>query len=197
MAGAAPDPLEHVGLVKAIARFYRGRGLEPEDLVQEGLLGLLRACQRYDGRGGTPFPAFAALVIRRAIGDATIAQAFPVRLPYHRHRRLRRTRARGGVPRAMQETGPGGRGTPLADLAVAPAEGRAEADDRARLRAAVDALPPRERVVIRLRYGLRGGPPRTLAEVGAATGRSRQLIQQWEARALRRLRRALGPDAIG
>lgn len=190
MAGAAPDPLEHVGLVKAIARFYRGRGLEPEDLVQEGLLGLLRACERYDGRGGTPFSAYAALVIRRAIERALVDQAFPIRVPNHLRGRLE-------PPRGRQEPGPGGPGIPLADLAVAPAGARAEADDRARLRAAVDALPPRERVVIRLRYGLRGGPPRTLAEVGAATGRSRQLIQQWEARALRRLRRALGPDAIG
>lgn len=190
MGGAGPDPLAHEGLVKVIAPRYRGRGLDLDDLVQEGFVGLIRACARYDGRGGTPFSAYAALVIRRAIERALVDQAFPIRVPNHLRGRLE-------PPRGRQEPGPGGPGIPLADLAVAPAGARAEADDRARLRAAVDDLPPRERAVIRLRYGLRAGPPRTLAEIGAMTGRSRQLIQQWEARALRRLRLALDPDATG
>jgi RNA polymerase sigma factor (sigma-70 family) len=49
-------------------------------------------------------------------------------------------------------------------------------------------LEPRERDVLRLRYGLDRGDPRTLEEVGDAFGLTRERIRQIEARALSKLR---------
>jgi RNA polymerase sigma factor (sigma-70 family) len=49
-------------------------------------------------------------------------------------------------------------------------------------------LDPRERDVLRLRYGLDRGEPRTLEEVGSAFGLTRERIRQIEARALSKLR---------
>ena len=62
----------------------------------------------------------------------------------------------------------------------------------AMLPAAVDRLlaelEPRERDVLRLRYGLGRGDPRTLEEVGAALGLTRERIRQIESRAMAKLR---------
>jgi len=52
----------------------------------------------------------------------------------------------------------------------------------------LDGLDPRERDVLRLRYGLDRGEPRTLEEVGAAFGLTRERIRQIEGRALGKLR---------
>lgn len=51
-------------------------------------------------------------------------------------------------------------------------------------------LPLRERVVIRLRFGLDGGRPRTLEEIGQRLGLTRERIRQLEAQALEKLRHA-------
>ena len=50
-------------------------------------------------------------------------------------------------------------------------------------------LPPREEKVLRLRYGLDDGRPRTLEEVGKEFNVTRERIRQIEAKALRKLRR--------
>ena len=52
----------------------------------------------------------------------------------------------------------------------------------------LDTLTPREEMVIRLRYGIDDGHPRTLEEVGKAFGVTRERIRQIEAKALRKLR---------
>jgi DNA-directed RNA polymerase sigma subunit (sigma70/sigma32) len=50
------------------------------------------------------------------------------------------------------------------------------------------ALDERERGILRLRYGLDGGPPRTLDQVGRQFGLTRERIRQIEARAMSKLR---------
>jgi RNA polymerase primary sigma factor len=57
------------------------------------------------------------------------------------------------------------------------------------VRYALDVLPERERQVIEMRYGLSGGQPRTLEEVGAAFGVTRERIRQIENNTLRKLQK--------
>jgi len=52
----------------------------------------------------------------------------------------------------------------------------------------INSLTPREQKVIRLRYGIDDGKPRTLEEVGRIFGVTRERIRQIEAKALRKLR---------
>ena len=52
----------------------------------------------------------------------------------------------------------------------------------------LDTLTPREERVLRLRYGIDDGKPRTLEEVGRVFNVTRERIRQIEAKALRKLR---------
>ena len=58
-------------------------------------------------------------------------------------------------------------------------------------RAVGDRLPPQEKLVITLRYGLEGHPPHRQREVAAVTGISRSYVSRIEKRALQKLRSAL------
>jgi RNA polymerase sigma factor (sigma-70 family) len=68
-------------LVHSTARRYRTEGLEQADLLQEGIVGLLRALQRYDPARGVPFAAFAAWWIRQSLQEARSDFMRPMRLP--------------------------------------------------------------------------------------------------------------------
>lgn len=68
-------------LVHATARRYQTEGLEQADLLQEGVVGLLRALQRYDPARGVPFAAFATWWIRQSLQEARSDFMRPMRLP--------------------------------------------------------------------------------------------------------------------
>ena len=68
-------------LVQSIARRYRTEGLEQADLLQEGIVGLLRALQRFDPERGVPFAAYASWWIRQSLQEARSDFIRPVRLP--------------------------------------------------------------------------------------------------------------------
>jgi RNA polymerase primary sigma factor len=57
------------------------------------------------------------------------------------------------------------------------------------VRRALNALPPRERQVIEMRYGLGGGRPKTLEEVGRAFNVTRERIRQIENNTLKKLQK--------
>ncbi|GMR11789.1 MAG: RNA polymerase sigma factor RpoD [Anaerolineae bacterium] len=71
--------------------------------------------------------------------------------------------------------------------AEAPAEAASEALMFQGLRDALESLPPRESVVLQLRYGLADGKAYTLQEVGQKLGVTRERARQIEAQAVRRL----------
>ena len=75
------------------------------------------------------------------------------------------------------------------DSAVGPDELAVAAVGREALEQVLNALPERERQVLILRFGLDSGTPRTLEEVGAVMGFSRERARQVERAALAALRR--------
>ena len=67
---------------------------------------------------------------------------------------------------------------------------------RAVLDRAIVHLTERERAIIESRYGTRGQPAKTLEEIGQLIGLTRERVRQIEARALEKLRAAIGPEAM-
>lgn len=74
------------------------------------------------------------------------------------------------------------------DDAQAPADAAAYLLLKEQLEDVLETLTPREKKVLRLRFGLDDGRPRTLEEVGQVFGVTRERIRQIEAKALRKLR---------
>jgi RNA polymerase primary sigma factor len=72
--------------------------------------------------------------------------------------------------------------------AVAPDEAVADQMLKEQVEKVLDSLEGREERVLRLRFGLDDGRPRTLEEVGSEFGLTRERIRQIEAHALRKLR---------
>ena len=65
------------------------------------------------------------------------------------------------------------------------------------VRRLVARLPGRQRQIIELRYGLDGGEPRTLAEVGLVFNVTRERIRQLERQSLKELRASAGAELLG
>ena len=197
------------------------------DLVQDGMLGLIDAVERYDEGRGIKFETFAERRVRGAMIDALRRGAWPRGI-----RRVRREletarqklrRELGGEPSladlanhigtdeaslgrtinrisVIESTSP--LATPetveSADLPPVLTPSETPAPDRVceetevnnRVRAAIAALPGRERKIIGLYYY----GDATMKQIGAEIGVNESRVSQLHARAIRRLRERLAPD---
>jgi RNA polymerase sigma factor (sigma-70 family) len=92
-------------MIFRVARRYAGGDLEIADLVQEGVIGVVRAVDRFDASRGVPFAAYASWWLRQSMQQAIAEQSRAVRLPTHVLRDIHSLReARGDVLAATGRT---------------------------------------------------------------------------------------------
>jgi RNA polymerase primary sigma factor len=123
-------------LVVSQARRYQGLGLPLEDLVQEGMLGLIRAVEKFDWRRGFKFSTYGTLWIRQAIQRGLQNSGRTIRIPVHvaqRQVKVRKVESELGAKLSRDPTD-----EEIAEVAELPVEQVTEIRELARSLASLD-----------------------------------------------------------
>ncbi|XP_010275189.1 PREDICTED: RNA polymerase sigma factor sigA-like [Nelumbo nucifera] len=80
--------MSNVRLVMSIAHKYDNMGAEMADLVQGGLIGLLRGIEKFDSSKGCKISTYVYWWIRQGVSRALVENSRTLRLPSHMHERL-------------------------------------------------------------------------------------------------------------
>ena len=178
---ARQELIEHnLRLVVYIARRFENTGINIEDLISIGTIGLIKAVGTYRADKNIKLATYASRCIENEI------------LMY-----LRKNANRRGEVSFDEPLNTDWDGNELllsdvlgtdADVVMRPIE---EYVDRSLLAAAIDLLSPREKQIITMRFGLGGGNEQTQKEVADQLGISQSYISRLEKRIISRLKKEI------
>lgn len=174
--------IEHnLRLVVYIARKFENSGTGIEDLISIGTIGLIKAVNTYRGDKNIKLATYASRCIENEI------------LMYMRKTTALRSEISIDEPLNVDWDG---NELLLSDILGSDGDSVSfsmeKDEDEREIRAAVDSLDERERVIIKLRYGLDGGRERTQKEVADMLGISQSYISRLEKKIIERLRESIG-----
>ncbi len=165
-------------LVVYIARKFENTGVGLEDLISIGTIGLIKAVNTFDANKKIKLATYASRCIENEI------------LMFLR--RNSRTRLEVSFDEPLN-TDWDGNELLLSDILGTEADlvgrGIEEEVDLTLLDQAMARLPPREKRIMQLRFGLKGGNERTQKEVADALGISQSYISRLEKRIIKRLKK--------
>ena len=184
--------LAHEPLVRKMARNFSRYGVEVDDLVQEGNIGLIVAASKFDPDKGFRFSTYAMFWIRQKMQETVFLSGSMVRRPMTKAYKSGFFRNRPSADVSIQT--PVGDGLTYEDTLVSPdprpdeiVEEAIEAEARKRsIRRGLRFLNPREREIVAARH--LGDKPETLEVLGIRYGITKERIRQIEERALQKLR---------
>lgn len=234
----------NIRLVASIAVRYVASGVSLEDLISEGIIGVLLAIEKFKLEKGFKFSTYAVWWIRQAIARAADKHGLTIRHPSYvlsdasRAKRIQTALEQDlerdptyseilqaivdecavslEEARAMLDRAP--KATVSLDSFVSPDPGSkdvatlgdtiADPDGAKHLKGwetgeQVDwllrntSLTPREQSILRLRYGLDDGEPKTLSAIALSLGITKERVRQVEAAALKKLRQRAAQNGDG
>ena len=178
-------------LVMKIANDYRRFGMDFEDIVSSGTIGLLKAIEMFDPEKGG-FSACASIYINKYIRMALDSYRG---IHTKRYDRMTQEERSSYVMESLNEkVGDGDTefADSLASDEVSPSEAVEKASSIKAMHDAIDnALDNREKFVVRARYGLDGNGVLTLREIAEKLGMTHERVRQIEVSALTKLRERL------
>jgi len=198
----------NIRLVQSIAnKFSLPAHLDRDDIVQDGMIGLEKAVEKFDWRRGYKFSTYATWWIRQSIQRGLEASATTIRIPGQRTRELRN---------ALAATAHGGRlpdelaaidmlsqlesmDRPLGDgpdtlgsMVPSDDDGPDESAERRVRRESIDRLldhlDDTSRFAVAARFGLRGHEPSTFAAIADELGVTPQAVRRRVERSIAKLR---------
>ncbi|KAK9290197.1 hypothetical protein L1049_008363 [Liquidambar formosana] len=222
-------------MVVHIAKQYQGRGLNLQDLLQEGSMGLMKSVAKFKPQAGCRFATYAYWWIRQAVRRAIFHHSRTIRLPDnvysilgkiaeakrlyiqegHHHPTKEELAERVGItvtklegllfstrtPLSMQQPVWTDQDTTFQEIT---ADTQVEIPDvsvakqlmRRHVRNLLNVLTPKEKQIIRLRFGIDGGKRESLSEIGNGFGLSKERVRQLESRALYKLKQCLDSQGL-
>ncbi|KAK9056050.1 hypothetical protein SSX86_027137 [Deinandra increscens subsp. villosa] len=217
----------NIRLVISVARSYYGTKVHLQDIVQEGIRGLVKSAEKFDASKGFKFSTYAHWWIRQAVQRSRAEQSRIIHVPYYmlevqskvneaKHRLDKQLGRKPTRAEIAVETGLSVKRIESAEHAPKPARSidiPIGFDNNTKLTDLIDdpdqetpeeilikqamsedlekvlrTLNEKEQKVIRWRFGLQDGKTRTLQEIGAVMGVSRERVRQIELCAFRKLR---------
>ena len=182
---------DNMGLVVSTARKYQGQGLELDDLVSEGTIGMIKAAERYNPEKGG-FAAFALPEIKKSIEAAIEQQSGLYRIPRKEKSVVEKKRR---VPLSVDAPLGGRENINLLSLLVNTnaKDSDIDATSSSYMKLIIDVLDlldEREREVITCFYGIRRDRL-SLAEIAAQMCIKRERARQIRDKAERKMRKIL------